>query len=166
MKKHTDTFIQQTKTKSQKTLDFKMNKQMETFSYNPPIILLEEGIWLLAATNLEASNSIFNITDENISFSINIQGHGQTKSAEKAVIKLNKLLELRSQKGIELHVKEVRKRGSQTKTEDNEYILSDFGTQKNERLEEVKNVKHNDLGDLVFRFQLTYDEIIDILDSK
>ena len=35
---------------------------------------------------------------------------------------------------------------------------------KNEILEELKNVNYNDLEDLVYRMQLTYDEIIDILD--
>ena len=37
---------------------------------------------------------------------------------------------------------------------------------KNEKLEELKNVNFNDLEDLVYRMQLTYDEIIDILDLK
>ena len=37
---------------------------------------------------------------------------------------------------------------------------------KNEILEELRNVKYNDLEDLVYRMQLTYDEIIDILDLK
>ena len=44
--------------------------------------------------------------------------------------------------------------------------MSDFDTQKNEILEELKNVKNNDLEDLVYRMQLPYDEIIDILDLK
>ena len=35
---------------------------------------------------------------------------------------------------------------------------------KNEILEELKNAKYNDLGDLVYRMLLTYDEIIDMLD--
>ena len=76
---------------------------------------------------------------------------------------LNKLLELRS---LEIHVKEVQKRGHKEKIENNEYKLSDFDAQKNEILEELKNVKYNDLEDLVFRMQLTYDEIRDILDLK
>ena len=37
---------------------------------------------------------------------------------------------------------------------------------KNEILEELKNVKYNDLKDLVYRMRLTYDEIMDILDVK
>ena len=37
---------------------------------------------------------------------------------------------------------------------------------KNEILEEFKNVKYNELKDLVYRMRLSYDEIIDILDLK
>ena len=43
IKNHTDTLIEQTKTKPQETLEFKMNKQVRMFSFNPPIILLGEG---------------------------------------------------------------------------------------------------------------------------
>ena len=163
IKKHTDTLIEQTKTKPQDTLDFKMNKQMQTFSFNPPINLLEEGKWLLGVTSLECTNSVFNITNENNSFSIIIPGHYETESAGKTIDELNKLLELKS---LELHVKAVRERGVKIKIGDNEYKLSDFDTRKNEILEELKNVKYNDIEDLVYRMQLTYDEIIDVLDLK
>ena len=37
---------------------------------------------------------------------------------------------------------------------------------KNEILEELKNVEYNDLEDLVYRMQITYDEIMDISDLK
>ena len=53
IKKHTDTLIEQTKTKPQETLEFKMNKQMQTFSFNPQIIPPEKGKWLLAVSSLE-----------------------------------------------------------------------------------------------------------------
>ena len=163
IKKHTDTLIEQTKTKPQETLEFKMNKQMQTFSFNTPINLLEEGKWLIAVSSFECTNSVFNITNENNSFSIIIPGHYEIESAEKTIDEINKLLELRS---LELHVKEVRKRGNKIKIGDNEYKLSDFNNQKNEILEELKNVKYNDLEDLVYRMRLSYDEIIDILDLK
>ena len=163
IKKLTDTLIEQTKTKPQETLEFKMNKQMQSFSFNPPINLIEEGKWLLAVSSFECTNSVFNITDENNSFSIVIPGHYQTESAENTIGKLNKLLELKS---VELHVAEVRKRGTKRKIGDNEYKLSDFDTQRNEILTEVKNIKYNDLEDLVYRMQLTCNEIIDILDLK
>ena len=130
MKKHTDTLIQQTKTKPQETLEFKMNKERQTFSFNPPINLVEEGKWLLAVSSLDCTNSVFNITNENNSFSIIIPGHYQNKSDEKTIDNLNKLLELRS---LELHVEEVRKRGNKIKVGDNEYKLSDFDNQKKMR---------------------------------
>ena len=39
-------------------------------------------------------------------------------------------------------------------------------TFKEEILEGLKKTKYNDLEDLVYRYQLTYDEIVDILDVK
>ena len=42
-----------------------MNKQTETFSFNPPINLVEEGKWLLAVTSFESMNSVFNFERDN-----------------------------------------------------------------------------------------------------
>ena len=42
IKKHTDTLIEQPKSRAQEKFDIKMNKQMETFSFSPPIKLVEE----------------------------------------------------------------------------------------------------------------------------
>ena len=162
-KKHTDTLIQQTRTKPQKTLEFKMSKQMQTYSFNPPINLLEEGKWLIAVSSFECTNSVFNITNENNRFSIIIPGHYETEFAEKTTDELNKLLELKS---LELHNAEVRKRGNKIKIGDIEHKLSNFDSQKHEIIEELKNAKYNDLEDLVYRMQLTYDGIINILDLK
>ena len=161
IKKHTDTLIEQTKTKPQETLEFKMNKQKQTFSFNPPIKLIEDDKWLLVVSSFECTNSVFNLTDENNSFSIIIPGHYQNKTDEKTINDLNKLLELKS---LELHVEDVKKRGNEIKTEDKGFKLSDFDDQKNELIEELKNAKNNDLKDLVYRMQLTYNEIMDILD--
>ena len=68
VKKHTDTLIEHTKMKPQETHKFKMNKQMQTFSFNPSINLVEEGKWSLAVTSFECKNSVFNIINENNSF--------------------------------------------------------------------------------------------------
>ena len=127
-KKHTDTLIEQTKTKPQETLEFKLNQQLQTFSFNPPIKLIEEGKRLLTVSSFERKKSVCNITNENVSFSIFIPGHYQTEFAEKMIIDLLKILELKS---LVLHVGEVRKRGSKIRIRDNEYKLSDFDTQKN-----------------------------------
>ena len=107
LKKQTDTLIEQTKTRPQETLQLKINKQMQTFSFSPTKKLIEGVKWLLANSFLECTISVFNITNENNSLSITIPGHWQTKSGEETIDELNNLLELRS---LELHVKEVRKR--------------------------------------------------------
>ena len=163
IKKHTDTLIEQTKTKPQETLEFKMNKQMQTFSFNPPINLVGEGKWLMAVSLFDCTNSVYNITNENNSFSIIIPGHYQNKSDEETINELNKLLELRSQNGIELNVEQVRKKRLILI---NDYSLSSLDMFKDEILEDLKNAKYNDLEDMVYRFRLTYDEIMDILDLK
>ena len=116
----------------------------------------------MAVSLFDCTNSVFNITNENNSFSIIIPGHYQIKSDEKMINDLNIFLELTS---LELHVEEVKKRGTK-KIGANEYKLSDFDTQKNEIVEELKNVKYNDLKDLVYRMRLSYDETMDILDLK
>ena len=50
-------------------------------------------------------------------------------------------------------------------------LISDYSTPsldsfKKEILEEIKKAKYNLFEDLVYRFQLTYEEIIKILDLK
>ena len=111
IKKHTDTLIEQTKTKPQGTLEFKKNKQMQTFSFNPPIILVEGRKWLQAVTLFDCTNSVFNITDGNNSLSVIVPGHYQTEPDEKIIQELNKFIDLKSQNKIDLHVREVKKRG-------------------------------------------------------
>ena len=56
-------------------------------------------------------NSVFNITKENNGFSTTVGGHWNSKSADKNIVELNRLLELRSQNDIELHVEEVSRKG-------------------------------------------------------
>ena len=75
IKKHTDTLIEQTKSKPQETFEFKRKKQMQTFSFNPPINLADEGKRLLAVTSFECTNSVYKLTNENKSFSISTKGH-------------------------------------------------------------------------------------------
>ena len=41
MKKLMDTLIEQTKSKPQETLEFKLSRQMDSFSFKPPINLAE-----------------------------------------------------------------------------------------------------------------------------
>ena len=61
--KNCETLIEQTHTKPQETLEFKMAKPKETFHFKPSIQI--NGDWLIGLTDLEINNSIFNITEEN-----------------------------------------------------------------------------------------------------
>ena len=65
-----------------------------------------------------------------------------------------------------MHVQEFRKRVNKIKLGDNENKLSDFDIPQNDIIEELKTLKYNDLEVLVYRIQLTYDEVINILDLK
>ena len=116
IKKHTDTLIELTRSRLQETLEFKMNKQVQTFSFNPQTNLIKEGKWLLAVSSFECKNSVFNKTNEKNSFSIIIPGHYKTEFAKKVINDLKKLIELRS---FELLMEEVRKRRIKIKTADN-----------------------------------------------
>ena len=48
----------------------------------------------------------------------------------------------------------------------NDYSLSNLDTFRTQILEELKKAKYNDLEVMVYRFQLTYMENMDVLDQK
>ena len=98
---------------------------MHTFSFESPINLTEEREALLAVMKFEATNSVFDITDEEDSFSISTLEHCTSKGSEETIHKLKKILELRSQVYIESHVKEVEKIGLKIVKE---YFLSKVDT--------------------------------------
>ena len=66
--KNCETLIQQTHTKPQETLEFKITKPRETFHFKTPIQI--KGDWMIGLTDLEVYNSIFNITEENNKFEL------------------------------------------------------------------------------------------------
>ena len=66
--KNCETLIEQTHTKPQETLEFKMVKPKETFHFKPPIQI--KGDWMIGLTDLEVYNSIFNIAEENNKFDL------------------------------------------------------------------------------------------------
>ena len=66
--KNCETLIQQTHTKPQETLEFKMTKPRETFHFKAPIQI--KGDWIIGLTDIEVYNSIFNITEENDKFEL------------------------------------------------------------------------------------------------
>ena len=83
--------IEQTKAKPQETLDFKMKKQIEPFSFATAINFPEEGKWLLGVPSFETTNSVFNTTSENNSFSISTPCFWDPGNGEELFSELNNL---------------------------------------------------------------------------
>ena len=55
--------VENTHSKPQETLEFKMNKQKESFSFDVPLELPEQ--WMMGVTSLEVYNTVYNITEKN-----------------------------------------------------------------------------------------------------
>ena len=108
IKKHRDSLIERTKTKPQETLELQINKQMETFSFNRPINLVEDVKKLLGVSSFEAMKSVININNENKSFSITSPRYWSSRGGAENILKLQKLLEIRPQNDIVLHLEKVR----------------------------------------------------------
>ena len=136
-----------------------MNKQTQ-------INFIEEDKWLLGVTSFECTNFAFIIIDENNSFSLRIPCQWDSEDGEELINEINKLLELRSENDIELHVKEVEERGTRIEVEISGYNLASFDHFKNEFISELKRLKYRDVKHMVRILQLTHNEIVNILDVK
>ena len=87
-------------------------------------------------TSCETTNSVFNIIDENKTFSITTPVHWNVESAKKTIEELNKLIDLRPGYDIDWNVEQVRKKGIVLI---NDYFLSSLGTFENEILDDKKS---------------------------
>ena len=119
--------IEQTRNQPKETLDTKLNRQMEAFSFSPLINLVEEGKWLLAVTSFEPMNCFYYNLKKN-RFSITTPGHWSLRGGAETINVLREILGLRAQNNVELHAEVARKRGNQIKIGDTEYKLRDLDT--------------------------------------
>ena len=55
--------VENTHSKPQETLEFKMTKQKESFSFDVSLLLTEK--WMMGVTSLEVYNTVYNITEKN-----------------------------------------------------------------------------------------------------
>ena len=115
---------------------------------------------MLAVTFFEATNSVFNITNENNRFSISTPGFWSPKGIEETMNRLHIILNLKSKKHFELNVKEMAKRGTRIKKDNNGYKFADFDHFKSEILAKIKRRKIKSFEDMVYIMQLTYKEIV------
>ena len=139
IKQHTDTVIQRTKSRPHETLEFKMNKQKETFSFSPPINLVEEGECLLGVTSFEATNSVVNVTNENNSFSFSTTSHWIPEYAQQTIDNFKEQSEP-NKRNVNLHIAEVIVKVQMIYIGEDEYDLSDLDISllKNEIFEKIK----------------------------
>ena len=75
-----ETLIKQTNTKPRETLEIKLTKPGETFSFKPPISI--EGSRMIGLTSLEVDNSILNITEEENKFGLYTDNFDEFSVAE------------------------------------------------------------------------------------
>ena len=91
-------------------------------------------------TFFEATNSVFNIADENKSFFISIPGRWRVLLflEDGTIDELKKILKRRSQNYIELYVQEVRKHRDKMKIYSKVFFLLDFDNLKKKYLKNSK----------------------------
>ena len=89
-----------------------MKKEVQTFRFRHQKNLIEGCNWLLVVSSFGATNSVFKISDENNSFPYSTPSHCNSEDGENFNNKLHRLLELRSESDIDLHVKNGKKERS------------------------------------------------------
>ena len=99
--------VENTLSKPQETLEFKMNRQKESFSFDIPLDLPEQ--WMMGVTSLEVYNTVYNITEKNNKLKLftTEQNLKEYKFATEFIPKIKNLYET-SNKGIS-DIEEIKK---------------------------------------------------------
>ena len=100
--------VENTHSKPQETLEFKMNKQKESFSFDLPLELPEQ--WMMGVTSLEVYNTLYNITEKNNKHKLfeTDKMLKEYKVATEFMSKIKKLYETSGNKGISI-IEEIKK---------------------------------------------------------
>ena len=100
--------VENTHSKPQETLEFKMNKQKESFSFDLPLELPEQ--WMMGVTSLEVYNTLYNITEKNNKHKLfeTDKMLKEYKVATEFMSKIKKLYETSGNKGIS-NIEEIKK---------------------------------------------------------
>ena len=100
--------VENTHSKPQKTLEFKMNEQKESFSFDIPLDLPEK--WMMGVTSLEVYNTIYNITEKNnkIKFFKTEEMLKEYKFATEFIPKIKHLYETSDIKEIKKLINDVK----------------------------------------------------------
>ena len=100
--------VENTLSKPQETLEFKMIKQKESFSFDIPLELPEQ--WMMGVTRLEVYNTVYNITEKNNKLKLfkTEQNLKEYKVVTEFMSKIKKLYETSGNKGIS-NIEEIKK---------------------------------------------------------
>ena len=100
--------VENTLSKPQETLEFKMNKQKESFSFDIPLDLPEQ--WMMGVTSLEVYNTGNNITEKNNKLELftTEQNLKEYKVATEFMSKIKNLYETSGNKGIS-NIEDIKK---------------------------------------------------------
>ena len=100
--------VENTLSKPQKTLEFKMNKQKESFSLDIPLDLPEQ--WMMGVTSLEVYNTVYNITEKNnkLKFFTTEQNLKEYKFATEFIPKIKNLYETSDIEEIKKLINDVK----------------------------------------------------------
>ena len=118
--------VENTHSKPQETLEFKMNKQKESFSFDVPLILNEK--WMMGVTSLEVYNTVYNITNSNNKLQIILNDRRQLDALEfdtGVVPNITKLYETYDLENNKLYYEFIEKA--------NIYLLTSYKKRRNFR---------------------------------
>ena len=100
--------VENTLSKPQETLEFKMNKQKESFSFDISLDFPEQ--WMMGVTSLEVYNTIYNITEKNnkIKLFTTEQNLKEYKFATEFIPKIKNLYETSGEEEIKKLINDVK----------------------------------------------------------
>ena len=152
--------VENTHSKPQETLEFKMTKQKESFSFDVPLQLNEN--WMMGVTSLEVYNTVYNITNSNNKLKILLTDeqlieHGVDIVLVKNIKSLYESYNLENQEAYNEFVEKVSTIITDSYSENNKLAKKDFNDLK--ELVEANNQQHTKHPITIPEFEIQDDSI-------
>ena len=152
--------VENTHSKPQETLEFKMTKQKESFSFDVPLQLNEN--WMIGVTSLEVYNTVYNITNSNNKLKILLTDeqlieHGVDIVLVKNIKSLYESYNLENQEAYNEFVEKVSTIITNSYSENNKLAKKDFNDLK--ELVEANNQQHTKHPITIPEFEIQDDSI-------
>ena len=152
--------VENTHSKPQETLEFKMTKQKESFSFDVPLQLNEN--WMMGVTSLEVYNTVYNITNSNNKLKILLTDeqlieHGVDIVLVKNIKSLYESYNLENQEAYNEFVEKVSTIITNSYSENNKLAKKDFNDLKESV--EANNQQHTKHPITIPEFEIQDDSI-------